>query len=139
MLAETIRKLFDIESYATVHHMVSTVRGQLQAGHGAVDLLRGCFPGGSITGAPKIRAMEIIAELEPDQRGPYAGAVGYVGYGGNLDTAITIRTIVAADTTAYIQAGAGIVADSVPANEYQESMNKAMALLRAIEVAERGL
>ncbi|MDP2951841.1 MAG: chorismate-binding protein, partial [Chloroflexota bacterium] len=98
---------------------------------------RACFPAGTVSGAPKIRAMEIISELEPDQRGPYAGAVGYMGYSGNLDTAITIRTIVARDGVAYIQAGAGIVADSVPEKEYQESLSKARALLRAIEEAEK--
>ncbi len=100
------------------------------------DALRACFPAGTVSGAPKIRAMEIIAELEPDQRGPYAGAVGYFDFSGNLDTAIAIRTIVIKDGVAHVQAGGGIVADSVPENEYQESLNKAQALLAAIKQAE---
>jgi len=100
------------------------------------DALRACFPAGTVSGAPKIRAMEIIAELEPDKRGPYAGAVGYFDFSGNLDTAIAIRTIVIKDGVAHVQAGGGIVADSVPENEYQESLNKAQALLAAIKQAE---
>ena len=99
--------------------------------------MRACFPAGTVSGAPKIRAMEIIAELEPDKRGPYAGAVGYFDFSGNMDTAIAIRTIVIKDSIAYVQAGGGIVADSVPELEYQESLNKAQALLTAISQAEK--
>jgi anthranilate synthase component 1 len=102
-------------------------------------VLRACFPAGTVSGAPKIRAMEIIEELEPSRRGPYAGAVGYIGFSGNLDTCINIRTIVIKGRQAYIQAGAGIVADSDPESEYQETSNKAKAMMRAIEMAEAGL
>ncbi len=101
-----------------------------------MDLLRVCFPGGSVTGYPKIRAMEIIAEIEPCKRGTYAGAIGYFSYSGNLDTAITIRTMVVKDGVAHVQAGGGVVFDSVPATEYEETLNKAAALLRALDVAE---
>jgi anthranilate synthase component 1 len=118
-------------------HIVSNVRGQLGAGRDAFDVLRACFPAGTVAGAPKIRAMEIIDELEPVSRGPYAGAVGYVGYSGNMDTAITIRTIVMANDRAYVQAGAGIVADSVPEREYLETVSKAKALVRALEIVSR--
>jgi len=100
-------------------------------------VLRACFPAGTVTGAPKIRAMEIIDELEPVSRGPYAGAVGYLGYSGNMDTAITIRTIVMTNDRAYVQAGAGIVADSIPEREYLETVNKAKALVRALEIVGR--
>ncbi|MEE8205190.1 MAG: chorismate-binding protein, partial [Dehalococcoidales bacterium] len=102
----------------------------------AVDALRACFPAGTVSGAPKIRAMEIIAELEPEKRGPYAGAVGYLSFSGNMDMAIAIRTMVAKNSTAYVQAGCGVVYDSVPEREYEESMNKAQALLKAISQAE---
>ena len=105
----------------------------------AVDCLRACFPGGSITGAPKVRAMEIIDEMEPTRRGPYAGAVGAIDYFGNINTCITLRTIAFCAGKAYVQAGGGIVADSVPADEYDETINKAKALLRAIEVTEQQL
>ena len=132
-----VPQFMEVERYSHVMHLVSQVRGRLRPGLSSFDALRACFPAGTVSGAPKIRAMEIIAELEPDQRGPYAGAVGYMGYGGNLDTAITIRTIVARDGVAYVQAGAGIVADSVPEREYQETLSKARALLRAIEEAEK--
>lgn len=125
-----VPKLFDIESFATVHHMVSTVQGQLAAGCDCVDLLRGCFPGGSITGAPKIRAMEIIEELEPDRRGVYCGSIGYLGYGGNMDTNIAIRTLVHSGHEIRFWAGGGIVADSREADEYQECFDKASAMLR---------
>lgn len=121
--------LFAIESYATVHHLVSTVRGQLQAGHHALDLLRGCFPGGSITGAPKIRAMEIIEELEPHRRGVYCGSVGYVGFDGNMDSNISIRTLVHSDGEIRCWAGGGIVVDSDWEREYQECYHKAAAML----------
>jgi len=117
-------------------HLVSHVQGKLRTGLSQFDALRSCFPAGTVSGAPKIRAMEIIAELENERRGPYAGAVGYFDFSGNLDTAIAIRTIVIKNNIAYIQAGAGIVADSVPEQEYQESLNKAQALLSAIDRAE---
>jgi anthranilate synthase component 1 len=131
--------LMSVERYSHVMHLVSHVRGRLEPGRDAFDVLRACFPAGTVTGAPKVRAMEIIEELEPTRRGPYAGAVGYVSFSGNLDTCITIRTIVFARGVATIQVGAGIVADSEPAREYEETMNKARALLRSIELAERGL
>lgn len=131
-----VTQLMDVERYSHVMHLVSHVQGKLRSELNQFDAMRACFPAGTVSGAPKVRAMEIIAELEPDRRGPYAGAVGYFSFSGNLDTAITIRTIVMTDGTAYVQAGGGIVADSVPEREYQESMNKARALLKAIEQAE---
>jgi len=131
-----VTQLMDVERYSHVMHLVSHVQGKLRAGFSQFDALRACFPAGTVSGAPKIRAMEIIAELEPDKRGPYAGAVGYFGFSGNLDTAITIRTIVTTNGIAYIQAGGGIVADSIPEREYQESLSKAKALLTAIEQVE---
>ncbi|OGO43099.1 MAG: anthranilate synthase component I [Chloroflexi bacterium RBG_16_58_8] len=131
-----VAKFMDIERYSHVMHLVSHVQGRLQPGLSQFDALRACFPAGTVSGAPKIRAMEIIAGLEPDKRGPYAGAVGYFDFRGNMDTAITIRTIIVKDGIAYVQAGAGIVADSVPAREYQECLNKAQALLAAIDNAE---
>ncbi len=131
-----VTQLMDVERYSHVMHLVSHVQGRLRAGLSQFDALRSCFPAGTVSGAPKIRAMEIIAELEREQRGPYAGAVGYFDFSGNLDTAIAIRTIVIKNNIAYIQAGAGIVADSVPEREYQESLNKAQALLSAIDQAE---
>ena len=131
-----VTQLMDVERYSHVMHLVSHVDGKLRSELSQFDALRACFPAGTVSGAPKIRAMEIIAELEPDKRGPYAGAVGYFGFSGNLDTAITIRTIVIKDGVAYIQAGAGIVADSIPEREYEESLNKAQALLAAIEHTE---
>jgi anthranilate synthase component 1 len=117
-------------------HLVSHVIGRLRPEMSSYDVLRACFPAGTVSGAPKIRAMEIIADLEPDRRGPYAGAVGYFDLSGNLDSAITIRTIVMKDGVAYAQAAGGIVFDSVPELEYMETQNKASALLRAIEQAE---
>jgi anthranilate synthase component 1 len=131
-----VTQLMDVERYSHVMHLVSHVQGKLRAGLSQFDALRSCFPAGTVSGAPKIRAMEIIAELEEEKRGPYAGAVGYFDFSGNLDTAIAIRTIVIKNNIAYIQAGAGIVADSVPEREYQESLNKAQALLAAIDQAE---
>ena len=128
-----VPKLFEIESYATVHHMVSTVRGHLLPRHGALDLLRGCFPGGSITGAPKIRAMEIIEELEPTRRGVYCGSIGYIGFDGNMDSNIAIRTLVHSDNHIRFWAGGGIVADSNAALEYEECHHKAAAMLRLLE------
>jgi para-aminobenzoate synthetase component 1 len=121
--------LFDVESYATVHHLVSTVTGLLEDHQHALDLLKSCFPGGSITGAPKIRAMEIIEELEPNRRGVYCGAIGYIGFNGNMDTNIAIRTLVCSENTIRFWAGGGIVNDSVVDDEYQESFDKAAALL----------
>jgi anthranilate synthase component 1 len=131
-----VTQLMDVERYSHVMHLVSHVQGKLRGGLSQFDTMRACFPAGTVSGAPKIRAMEIIAELEPDKRGPYAGAVGYFDFSGNLDTAITIRTIVIKDGIAYIQAGAGIVADSIPEREYHECLSKAQALLTAIEKAE---
>jgi len=131
-----VTQLMDIERYSHVMHLVSHVQGKLRAGLSQFDALRSCFPAGTVSGAPKIRAMEIIAELEREKRGPYAGAVGYFDFSGNLDTAITIRTLIIKNNIAYIQAGAGIVADSIPEREYQESLAKAQALLSAIDQAE---
>jgi anthranilate synthase component 1 len=131
-----VTQFMDIERYSHVMHLVSHVQGRLRKGLTQFDALRACFPAGTVSGAPKIRAMEIIAELELDKRGPYAGAVGYFDFSGNLDTAIAIRTIIIRDSTAYVQAGAGIVADSVPEREYQECLNKAQAMLTAISQAE---
>jgi len=126
-----------IEKYSHVMHMVSTVTGRMKKGEDAFSLFKACFPAGTVTGAPKVRAMEIIEELEPSRRGPYAGAVGYFSYDGNMDTAITIRTVIFKNRTAYIQAGAGIVADSVPSREYQETLNKARALLVSVELSKK--
>ncbi|MCK5355465.1 MAG: aminodeoxychorismate synthase component I, partial [Methyloprofundus sp.] len=120
-----VPKLFDVESYATVHHLVSTVTGQLAGDHHALDLLRSCFPGGSITGAPKIRAMEIIEELEPHRRGIYCGSIAYIGFDGNMDSNIAIRTLVHSGNTIRFWAGGGIVNDSVLEEEYQECFDKA--------------
>jgi anthranilate synthase component 1 len=131
-----VPQFMQIERYSHVMHLVSRVTGELRADLTPLDALRACFPAGTVSGAPKIRAMEIITELEPDQRGPYSGCVGYLGFDGSLDTAITIRTIYLKDGVAHVQAGGGVVADSVPALEWQETQNKARALLRAIEVAE---
>jgi anthranilate synthase component 1 len=125
-----------VERYSHVMHLVSRVRGKLRDGMSAYDALRACFPAGTVSGAPKIRAMEIISELEPDRRGPYAGAVGYFDFSGNMDTAITIRTMALKDGVATIQAGGGVVYDSVPETEYQETLNKARAVLTAIDQAE---
>lgn len=128
----TVPDLMVVERYSHVMHLVSQVEGTLRAGLGAMDVFRACFPAGTVSGAPKVRAMEIIDELETVRRGPYAGAVGYFAYGGrSMDTAITIRTVVSTAGAAFVQAGAGIVADSDPAREYEETLNKARALLRA--------
>jgi len=132
-----VPELMVIEKYSHVSHIVSEVEGKLKPDEDAFSLLRASFPAGTVSGAPKIRAMEIIAELEKTKRGPYAGAVGYFDFTGNMDTCITIRTIVMKGDTVYLQAGAGIVADSDPAAEHQESMNKMKALERAITIAER--
>ncbi|MBG7609500.1 MAG: aminodeoxychorismate synthase component I [Anaerolineae bacterium] len=122
-----------LESYATVHHLVSKVEGQLKPGKTAIDLLQAAFPGGSITGAPKIRAMEIINELEPTQRGPYCGSVGYISFSGDMDTSIIIRTYAIKEDLVTFQAGGGIVADSNPAAEYDETLDKARALIHALQ------
>ena len=131
-----VTQLMDVERYSHVMHLVSHVTGKLRTGLTNYDALRACFPAGTVSGAPKIRAMEIIAELESSKRGPYAGAVGYFDFSGNMDTAITIRTLVVKDGVAYAQAGGGVVYDSVPDEEYQETLDKASALLRAIDEAE---
>jgi anthranilate synthase component 1 len=125
-----------VERYSHVMHITSNVTGKLSEGNTAFDALRACLPAGTVSGAPKVRAMEIIDEIEPHRRGPYAGAVGYVDFNGNMDTCIALRTIVVQGNTAYIQAGAGIVADSVPADEWHETLGKARGLLKAIELAE---
>jgi anthranilate synthase component 1 len=128
-----------LERYSHVMHLVSTVEGRLADAHDHLDALVSCFPAGTVSGAPKIRAMEILAELEPTQRDLYAGAVGYIDFAGNLDFCIAIRTISLRDGVARVQAGAGIVADSNPAAEYDETCDKARALLQAIEMAETEL
>jgi anthranilate synthase component I len=133
-----VDELMTVERYSHVMHLVSNVSGRLAEGCSAFDALTACFPAGTVSGAPKVRAMEIIAELERTRRGPYAGVVGYFDFSGNLDTCITIRTIVAARGRAYVQAGAGIVADSVPEVEAQETKNKAEALLRAAAASPLG-
>ena len=127
-----VSELFALEHYATVHHLVSTVVGELAPGFSALDLLRGAFPGGSITGAPKVRAMEVIAELEPSQRGVYCGAIGYWSVTGALDTNIAIRTAVAVGDRVYFSAGGGIVADSDPEQEYRETLDKALGMIEAL-------
>jgi anthranilate synthase component 1 len=134
-----ISDLLAVERYSHVMHLSSTVTGQLREGLTAFDALRASLPAGTLSGAPKVRAMEVIDELEPHRRGPYGGAVGYVDFSGNMDTCIALRTMVIRGTTCDIQAGAGVVADSNPAAEYQETVNKAMSLLRALEVAETQL
>jgi len=128
-----------IERYSHVMHITSNVTGQLAPGQDAFDALQACLPAGTVSGAPKVRAMEIIDELEPHRRGPYAGAVGHFDYHGNMDTCIALRTIVVQGDKAYVQAGAGIVADSQPELEYQETLNKARGLLRSIEITEQRL
>jgi anthranilate synthase component 1 len=134
-----VSELMTIERYSHVMHLVSAIRGRLRSGADRFDALAACFPAGTVTGAPKLRAMQIIDELEPTRRGPYAGSVFYVDYSGNLDSCITIRTLVMKGGKAYLQVGAGIVADSEPGREYIETINKARAVLRAVEMAEGGL
>ncbi len=131
-----VSELMEVERYSHVMHLVTHVEGKLRRDMNAFDALRACFPAGTVAGAPKIRAMEIIAELEPEKRGPYAGAAGYFSFSGNMDMAISIRTMVVSKGIAYTQAGGGIVYDSVPEREYEETMNKARALLNAISQAE---
>lgn len=128
-----------IERYSHVMHITSNVTGQLREDCDAFDALAACLPAGTVSGAPKVRAMEIIDEIEPTRRGPYAGAVGYIDFAGNMDTCIALRTVVIHNGKAYIQAGAGIVADSVPETEYQETLNKAQGLLKAIEITQQRL
>jgi anthranilate synthase component 1 len=134
-----VPELFTVERYSHVMHLVSQVEGELAPEEDGISLLASTFPAGTVTGAPKVRAMEIIEELEPTRRGPYAGAVGYLGFSGNLDFCITIRSFSVHNGQAYLQVGAGIVADSDPAREYQETVNKAMAMMKALELAEEGL
>lgn len=131
-----VNELMTIEKYSHVIHLVSNIRGRLAPGKSPFDLFVSSFPAGTVSGAPKIRAMQIISELEPERRGPYAGAIGYFSFNGNLDTAIVIRTILMQGKKALIHAGAGIVADSDPEREYQETLSKARAMLKAIELAE---
>ena len=131
--------VMQVERYSHVMHICSNVIGRLEAGMSAFDALRSCLPAGTLSGAPKVRAMQIIDELEPHRRGPYGGAVGYVDFSGSMDTCIALRTMVLVGKTVYLQAGAGIVADSVPASEREECENKALGLLRALEIAETQL
>ncbi|MGV2787710.1 anthranilate synthase component I, partial [Clostridium perfringens] len=126
----------EIDNYSHVMHMVSSVSGQLREDKDFFDAFLSCLPAGTVSGSPKLRAMEIIAELEREARGAYAGAIGYLGFGGNMDSCITIRTIIFRQGKAYVQAGAGIVWDSVPEKEYEETVNKAKGMLKAIRVAE---
>lgn len=134
-----VTDLMAVERYSHVMHLVSNVEGVLNKGLDAFDVLSACFPAGTVTGAPKVRAMEIIEELEPSRRGPYAGAVGYFSYSGSMDTCITIRTIIIKEDKVYVQAGAGIVADSDPEKEHTETLNKAMAMMKAVEMAQKGV
>ena len=134
-----VSELMEVERYSHVMHLVTHVQGKLRPEMNAFDALRACFPAGTVSGAPKVRAMEIIAEMEPEKRGPYAGAAGYFSFSGNMDMAIAIRTMVVSKGVAYVQAGCGVVYDSVPQREYEESMNKARALLKALEQAEKQL
>jgi anthranilate synthase component 1 len=134
-----VTEQFVIERYSHVMHIVSNVEGRLKPELDALAVLRATFPAGTVSGAPKVRAMEILDELEPVKRGIYAGAVGYLGFHGDMDLAIAIRTAVIKDGRIHVQAGAGIVADSDPASEWQETQNKALAQLRAAEMAESGL
>ena len=128
-----------VEKYSHVMHLCSTVEGTLRKNMTALDALKACLPAGTLSGAPKVRAMEVIDELEPQKRGPYGGAVGYIDFSGNMDTCIALRTMVLMDGKAYLQAGAGVVADSDPTKEFEETLNKARGLLRAIEIAEKQL
>jgi anthranilate synthase component 1 len=134
-----VTELMAVEKYSHVMHLVSNITGELLPDKDAFDLFSAAFPAGTVSGAPKIRAMEIIEELEPVKRGPYAGAVGYFDFSGNLDTCITIRTVWIEDGKAYLQVGAGIVADSVPSREYEETLNKGQAFLEALRLASSGL
>ncbi|MFH0795798.1 MAG: anthranilate synthase component I [Candidatus Omnitrophota bacterium] len=133
-----VTELMTVERYSHVMHLVSNITGKIMPDKDAFDLFSASFPAGTVSGAPKVRAMEIIDELEPDRRGPYAGAVGYFDFAGNLDTCITIRTVLIKDGRAYLQVGAGIVADSVPNREYDETLNKGKALLEALKIVSSG-
>ena len=133
-----VRDLMFVERYSHVMHLVSAVEGKLRSDLSPVDAMAACFPAGTLTGAPKVRAMEIIEEVEPVRRGIYGGAVLYADFAGNLDSCIAIRTMLVKGKKAYVQAGAGVVADSVPESEYQECINKAQALVRAVELARSG-
>jgi anthranilate synthase component 1 len=134
----TVERLMFVERYSHVMHLVSSLSGKLRPGLDCFDALMACFPAGTVSGAPKIRAMQIIDELEPTRRGIYAGAILYLDFSGNLDSCIALRTLVAKNGRAYIQAGGGVVADSVPEREYQETVNKARAIVTALEIAHRG-
>ena len=134
-----VTELMTVERYSHVMHIVSNVQGTLTPGKNGFDVFRATFPAGTVSGAPKIRAMEIIEELEPSRRGFYAGVVGYFSFLGNMDTCITIRSILVKDGRAYVQAGGGVVADSDPEKEYEETLHKAQAIFKAIELAEEGL
>ncbi|HNR37168.1 MAG TPA: anthranilate synthase component I family protein, partial [Candidatus Hydrogenedentes bacterium] len=138
-VAPVASRMMAIERYSHVMHIVSEVAGEMKDGEDAYSALAATFPMGTVSGAPKIRAMEIIDELEPIRRGPYAGGCGYISFDGDMDTCIIIRTIILKDGVAHIQAGAGIVYDSVPEREYEETVNKAKAMFRAVEFAEKGL
>ena len=133
-----INDVMTVERYSHVMHITTNVTGELAEGMTALDALRVSLPVGTVSGAPKIRAMQIIDELEPTRRGPYGGAVGYIDFAGNMDTCIALRTIVWKNGVFDVQAGAGVVADSVPASEYEETMNKAKAMLKAVEIAQEG-
>ena len=133
-----VTQLMEVERFSHVMHLVSHVVGQLKPDLTAYDALRSCFPAGTVSGAPKIRAMEIISEIEGEKRGPYGGAVGYFSFSGNMDSALVLRTGIYKDGVMYVQAGGGVVADSQPEDEYLETQHKAGALLRAIELAETG-
>jgi anthranilate synthase component 1 len=134
-----LSEVMKVERYSHVMHITSNVTGKLREGKTAFDALRSGLPAGTVSGAPKVRAMQIIDEVEPTKRGPYAGAVGYIDFTGNMDTCIALRTLVIQGRTAYVQAGGGIVYDSVPSEEYEETVNKARGLLTAIQIAENQL
>ena len=134
-----VSELMEVERYSHVMHLVTNVQGTLRPDTSSFDALRACFPAGTVSGAPKIRAMEIIAEFEPEKRGPYAGAAGYFSFSGDMDMAISIRTMVVKGGIAYTQSGGGVVYDSVPESEYEETLNKARASLNAVSQAEASL
>jgi len=134
----SVERLEFVERYSHVMHLVSTLRSRLRPGVDCLEALAACFPAGTVSGAPKVRAMQIIDDLEPTRRGTYAGAILYLDFSGNLDSCIAIRTMVVKNGVAYVQAGAGLVADSVPEREYQETVNKARALIAALEIAHNG-
>jgi anthranilate synthase component 1 len=133
-----VNQLMAVERYSHVMHLVSAIQAQLAPGRDAFDVLKATFPAGTLSGAPKVRAMQIIDELEPSRRGPYGGAVGYFSFSGNMDLGITIRTMMVRDGRIYVQVGAGIVADSDPETEYQETLSKAAGMMQAIRLAESG-